>query len=181
MVGNPEFKLQFAPQDIRNYADRNEDEDDCPAMAAAEHIAAGECTRANLEAIFKWKTKNRGVSRIRRNSDAEIADALKLAMEAKTVRAAVAVLCGLQGVNVPVASAILTVMDQRRYTIIDFRALASLGVTAPSPSLNFYVRYLDKCRELAKEFNIGLRDLDRALWQADKENSYSKRSARGNA
>jgi hypothetical protein len=45
----------------------------------------------------------RGVSRLNRNADPEIADALKLAVHAQTERAAIAVLCGLYGVNIPVA------------------------------------------------------------------------------
>jgi hypothetical protein len=55
--------------------------------------------------LFEWKTRGRGRSRPARNSDAEIADALGLAMAARTERAAVAVLTSLAGVEVPVASA----------------------------------------------------------------------------
>jgi hypothetical protein len=38
------------------------------------------------------------------------------------------VLTGLAGVEVPVASAIVTVVDPERFTIIDFRALWSLCI-----------------------------------------------------
>jgi hypothetical protein len=62
------------------------------------------------------------------HTDLEIADALDLAMAARTDPAAVAVLTGLAGVDVPVASAILTAVDPQRFTIIDFRALWSLGI-----------------------------------------------------
>jgi len=76
--------------------------------------------REHLSEIFEWKTKGRGRSRLSRNSDQEIADALSLAVTARTERAAVAVLVGLQGVLVPVASAILTAIDPDRYTASTF-------------------------------------------------------------
>jgi hypothetical protein len=77
----------------------------------------------------------------------------------------VAVLTGLIGVNVPVASAILTAIDQRRYTVIDFRALEGLGVKGIVVSINFYLEYLRFCRRCAKLSKVSLRNLDRALWQ----------------
>jgi hypothetical protein len=40
----------------------------------------------------------------------------------------VAVLTGLSGVEVPAASAIMTAVDPERFTIVDFRALWSLGI-----------------------------------------------------
>jgi hypothetical protein len=63
------------------------------------------------------------------------------------------------------ASAILTAIDQDKYTVIDYRALEALGVPDVDPDLNFYVRqYLPECRRLAAEAKVSLRTLDRALW-----------------
>jgi RNase P/RNase MRP subunit POP5 len=103
-------------------------QDDTKALEAGQRLAVGDYSRANIEAIFRWKTGGRGISRLRRNSDGEIRDALRLAVKAETERAGISVLCGLSGVEVPVASAILTAIDPERYTIIDFRALEALGV-----------------------------------------------------
>jgi hypothetical protein len=89
-------------------------------------------------------------------------------MDAKTERAAIAVLTGLNGVQVPVASAILTAIHPERFTIIDFRALQALNAAQPI-TLDFYLDYLDECRRLAKANNVDLRTLDRALWQWSKE------------
>jgi hypothetical protein len=114
------------------------------------------------------------MSRPRKNSDDEIADASTLATAATTERAAISVLCGLQGVDVPVASAILTAIDPERYTVIDFRALEALGSSSKDRSVNFYLAYLDACRRLAKMHHVSLRDLDRALWQWSSE--QTKRS-----
>jgi predicted KAP-like P-loop ATPase len=159
------FKLQVRPADIPKLAKQYGPEQDDDALAAGGRIRSGDYERSNIETIFKWKTRGRGISRLRRNSSDEIADALRLAANAKTERAAIAVLIGLQGVNVPVASAILTAIDPERYTVIDFRALEALGSKSTDRSVNFYLVYLDTCRQLATAHHVSLRDLDRALWQ----------------
>jgi hypothetical protein len=163
-----DFQLQFAPVEIpvlaRRYMDSGSEEDE-KAFAAGTRIRGGDFSRDNLQAIFRWKTKGRGVSRLDGNTDDEIADALKLALNAKTERSAIAVLTGLNGVAVPVASAILTAINPARYTVIDFRALEALGSTSKDRSVNFYLAYLGNCHRLATKHRVKLRDLDRALWQ----------------
>lgn len=163
------FHLQFAPAQIKQLAARYLYEDDTDALQAGKRIAAGDCGRANLEAIFRWKTGGRGISRLRYNSDVEIRDALRLAVNAETERAAISVLCGLSGVEIPVASAILTAIDPERYTIIDFRALEALGVKNTWHTVDSYLAYLNACRGLARQNAVSLRELDRALWQWSKE------------
>ncbi|MSP67602.1 MAG: hypothetical protein EXQ96_05815 [Alphaproteobacteria bacterium] len=146
---------------------------DDPALEAGSRIKGGEFSRANLKIIFKWKTNGRGIRRLCANTDEQIVDALQLATRAKTERSAIAVLVGLYGVAVPVASAILTAIDPERYTIIDFRALEALGVRVPTPSIDFYLEYIACCRDLASRYGVSLRDLDRALWQWSKERGRS--------
>jgi hypothetical protein len=141
------------------------DNDDGDAFAAGRRIAAGSRAREDLLAIFERKTRGRGRSRAARNTDVEIADALDLAMAARTDRAAVAVLTGLAGVDVPVASAILTAVDPQRFTIIDVSALWSLGIErAAYYPAGFYLDYLAACRRIAADAGTDLRTLDRALW-----------------
>ena len=163
-----EFTLQFEPADIPRLAKSYQYQQDDEALAAGDRIRSGDYERSNIKTIFDWKTGGRGKSRLQRNSDEEIADALRLAVSAKTERAAIAVLLGLQGVLVPVASAILTAIDPKRYTVIDFRALEALGSKSKDRSVNFYLAYLTHCRQLAKAHKVALRDLDRALWQWSK-------------
>jgi hypothetical protein len=105
---------------------------------------------------------------------------LRLAVSARTERASVAVLKGLHGVDVPVATAILTAIDQDRYTVIDVRALESLGVKIPFPTIDDYLEYLLYCKSKAAEWGVSLRTLDRALWQWSKKRSLErqKRSRR---
>jgi len=79
------------------------------------------------------------------------------------------VLTGLRGVGTPMASAILTALDQEQYTVIDFRALEALGVANAQADLEFYIRhYLPECKRLASEAGVSLRTLDRALWAWSK-------------
>src|SRR5262249_29969502 len=105
------------------------------------------------------------------NTDADIADALKLATLAHSDRCAMAVLLGLHGVAVPVASAILTAINPARYTVIDFRALPSPGYKEPDRSIELYLAYLSFCRDLADRHDLPLRTVDRALWQHGKEHA----------
>lgn len=164
-----EFKLQFDPADIPRLATCYGPEQDEAALAVGRRVRGEEFTRGNLASIFEWKTRGRGQSRLERNSDKEIADALSLAGSAKTERAAIAVLVGLHGVLVPVASAILTAINPDRYTVIDFRAREALGTRRVDSTIDFYLAYLTFCRQLADARRVTLRDFDRALWQWSKE------------
>jgi hypothetical protein len=170
VAGVTGFALRFPAHMIPALAAAYND-DDRKAFEAGRRIAAGARARDDFLAIFEWKTRGRGRSRPARNTDLEIADALDLAIAARTERAALAVLTGLSGVDVPVASAILTVVDPVRFTIVDFRALWSLGVErVVYYPIGFYLEYLDACRRIAADAATDLRSLDRALWQYSKEN-----------
>ena len=158
------FELQFNPSETGALAKDYDYPDDTKAIEAGKGIAKGDDIIANFKIIVAWKSP-RSKGRASRNTEADVADALRLAVDAKTDRAAVAVLTGLRGVDVPVASAILAAIEPDRFTIIDRRALESLGVKQPSPTVEFYLEYLAHCRRLASEQGVSLRELDRALWQ----------------
>src|SRR5208337_2659503 len=170
------FQLQFDPSKVEEIASRYSFKEDVDPLEAGKEIRIGKHTRENIQRIFEWKTKGRGRSRLDKNSDQDIADALSLATKGKSDRAAVAVLMGLNGVQVPVASAILTAIDPEHFTVIDFRALEALGVTTANMTINYYLEYLDACRGLARENKVTLRTLDRALWQWSKERASHKRN-----
>jgi hypothetical protein len=168
------FQLQFHPADIAALAERYGPRQDDDALTAGCRIRNGASTRANFETIVRWKTGGRGITRLARNTDEEIADALSLAVRAKTARAAVAILVGLDGVAVPVASAILTTIDPERHTVIDFRALEALGCKSKDRTIDFYLVYLEACQSLAKTRRVSLRKLDRALWQWSSERAEKR-------
>jgi hypothetical protein len=159
----PGFTLQFPITELRDWAAQYPPEDD-PAFDAGKKIVAGNYSRANLDVIVNWKSHRRA-ELIAKNTDTEIAEALRIAVSAEEPRTAFAVLMGLSGVAVPMASAILTSLDQKRYTIIDWRALEALGVPDWDITLNFYLEhYFPECRRLARAAGVNLRTVDRALW-----------------
>jgi hypothetical protein len=181
MFASSALRLQFDSADLRTYASGYKFTDDAAALAAGQRIANGERSFENLSAIFEWKTKGRGRSRLEKNKcrKEEIEEILGIVVNAKSARAKVAVLTALDGVDVPVASAILTAIDPKTYTIIDYRALEALGSNTKNRSINFYIEYLNKCRELAATYKMCLRDFDRALWQWSAENSKKKQQKKG--
>jgi hypothetical protein len=150
-----DFVLQFDCSEIdrlaTRYVEQDQGEDD-KARKAGESIAGGICSLENLRTIVSWKSRRR-LSLLGKNTESEIADALRLSIDAATERSAIAVLCGLSGVEVPVASAILTAIAPEQYTIIDFRALKSLGISdrSTSYSIDYYLSYLRECRKLAEK------------------------------
>jgi thermostable 8-oxoguanine DNA glycosylase len=140
------------------------------AMEAGGNIGRGDFSRGNLNVIVRWKMEgvhlNRVMSYVDLNTDTEISSALSAAITARTEADAIEILDRLHGVGVPVASAIMTTINPEKYTIIDIYALRSLGISdAPTDRVEYYVAYLEKCRELAQEFEVSLRTLDHALWQ----------------
>jgi hypothetical protein len=164
------FALMFPKEEIVTWAARYPLSWDEQALKAGKRILEGDYSRSNLEIIVRWKSERR-LALIAENSDEEIADALHLALTAKEPRSAFAVLMGLRGVGTPMASSILTAIDQVRFTIIDYRALEALGAADRDTDMNFYLRYyFPECKQLASEAGVDLRTLDRALW------SWSNRS-----
>jgi hypothetical protein len=177
MRRTPQFRLECDPSEIDGLAERYGPEQDDEAFKAGASIAGGDYSRENLKAIVRWKSPRR-IALIDDNTDAEISSALRVASDASTTeRSAVKALDGLHGVGVPVASAIPTTIRPEKYTVIDFRALESLGVAKWPGSIGYYLAYLSECRALARRHNKSLRTLDRALWQWSKERSTKEANA----
>lgn len=178
MKPSPTFTLQFQQQtdvetreEILALACKYPVEDDAEELCAGKRLRAGIDIRDNLLIVYNWKLqafKRFNLARhLADNCDDELRDVIGLAVNAKTARAAIAVLVGLAGVGIPVASAILTMMFPARFTVIDKRALKSLGILKNDGTVWFYLEYLKECLKLAKRYDVELRTLDRALWQAN--------------
>ena len=77
-------------------------------------------------------------------------------------------LTDLWGVGQSVASAILHLCDQEKYPILDQHALRSLAIDDKylyGPKYPFWQKYVKFCRAVAKQYNVSMRTLDRALWK----------------
>jgi hypothetical protein len=89
-----------------------------------------------------WKRRQLGLS-LTATPDAEIARALRFPSDARTSeKSAVETLDRPHGVGVPMASAILRTIRPENYTVIDVRALESLGVSKTDGSVNDYLSIL---------------------------------------
>lgn len=82
-------------------------------------------------------------------------------------------LCSLDGVAIPTASAILTIVYPDKYGIIDVRCLGMLKKlgfeikTVASPKN--WLRYLGIIRDLSSQNNISPREVDKVLFSMHKE------------
>jgi hypothetical protein len=87
------------------------------------------------------------------------------------------VLTLLQGVEWPTASVLLHFGHRDLYPILDYRALWSLQVEPPKAGYDFefWREYTKSCRELARQAELDMRTLDRALWQYSRENQGTRR------
>lgn len=176
---NAHFQLQPAISELHDLAEQFRQEAgererrlEVEAFEAGAAIRNGDYTLGNVEAIVRWKSE-RAVHYLIGNSSASIRRALEVAAapEAST-REAVAALLGLHGVDVPVASAILTAIFPERYTVMDCRVLEALGY--PRQDIHFYEDFLAFCNHVVASGAVPdqadvpgtpLRSLDRALHQ----------------
>ena len=93
-----------------------------------------------------------------------------IALNATSERTRIETLTLLDGVSWLTASVILHFFHRRRYPILDFRALWSVGLETPSQyGFDFWWGYVKYCRAVAKESQVDMRTLARALWQYSKE------------
>lgn len=172
------FQLQPSESELQELADEywqksgeKERAREQAAFESGESIRNGEHTLANLEAIVRWKSE-RAVQYVIANSNDKVRKALAVAANAESsTEAAMKALLELQGVDIPVASAILAAIFPERYTVLDYRALEALGHARHD--VRFYEEYLAFCKRLA-ESNVvkpqegapagtPLRTLERAL------------------
>ena len=133
----------------------------------------GYLTRDELEKVCRWKSA-RAIRLIKRNSVARVRAATQLALATRSERRKLEALTTLDGVSVPMASAILMLLDPRRYGVIDIRVwqlLYALGeVTKKSSGIGFdfknWYQFLVKLRYFAKKLGVSPRVIERSLFLA---------------
>lgn len=163
-------ELQQLAEQFRQEAGEREQRLEIEAFEAGAAIRNGDYTLGNVEAIVRWKSE-RAVHYLIGNSSASIRRALEVAAapEASTFEA-VSALLALHGVDLPVASAILTAIFPERYTVMDCHVLEALGY--PRQDVHFYEDFLAFCNHVVAASAVPddlpgtpLRSLDRALRQ----------------
>jgi hypothetical protein len=165
------LRLRFPARDIARWASRYA----FPSESAAERrIGAaarrrGYLTRKEFLAICRWKTP-RSTPRCASNGSAVIKSVTRRAFAADDEELKITLLRRLSGVGWPTASVILHFCDRRRYPILDYRALWSLGVNRPPTyTFRFWLQYVTYVRNLSTRTGHDMRTIDLALWQYSKE------------
>jgi len=137
----------------------------------------GYLTLEELEKVCRWKSA-RAIHLINRNSVARVRTATRRALATRSERRRLEALRTLDGVSVAMASAILTLLDPRRYGVIDIRvwqllyALAEVTKKSSGIGFNFsnWYQFLMKLRYFAKQLGVGARDIERSLFFAHQAN-----------
>jgi len=123
-----------------------------------------------LRKIIRWKS-HRIVRHVAKNSEEYVREITGFSLRAETERARIQALTNLDGVSWPAASVIVHFFHRDPYPIIDFRALWSVGLEVPTQyTFDFWWPYVEFCRDVAKQSEVSMQTLDRALWQYSKEN-----------
>lgn len=105
------------------------------------------------------------------NTDETVREITSFALSSKNEYIRIMALQFLRGVSWPVASVILHFAYPDDYMILDFRTLWSLDVKQPKQyNFDFWLKYIELVKKTAREFDVSLRTLDKALWQYSREN-----------
>ena len=140
----------------------------------------GYFTKNEFVELCLWKTQ-RQKSNYKRNDPGMIEKISKIAFEKNCPeKLRIGIFTLLEGVKPRVASALLHMAFLKcgirgGYPIMDFRALNALGCRMKDSdpryeTTDFWLAYTKFCRQKAKKYKIGMRELDRALWQYNNEN-----------
>jgi len=131
----------------------------------------GYLTASELEAVCYWKSP-RAIHHIRSNSPAAVRAATRLALTTKSERKRLEALRQLRGVSVPMASALLMLIDPRRYGVIDIRVwqlLHKVGTVTKNEAgvgfnFNQWYQFLMVLRHFARKCGVKARDIERTLF-----------------
>ena len=120
--------------------------------------------------ICAWKTP-RSQTWCDQNEENVIKEVSSIAYETNSELVRIYTWTALKGVQWPTASVFLHFLFIDKYPILDFRALWSLGETAPHEySFLLWLKYVEACRDIAQKSKVTMRELDQALWKYSQIN-----------
>ena len=140
---------------------------DLPAIKrfVADH---GYLRVTDVSKIATWKSPRRAAY-VTENSETLVREVTRLALALNRPEAA-AVLCSLQGVQFPVASAILQLTHRHAFPILDVRVLQALGSNRKSPySYQDWLWFYYRMRDRRSRLGCKMRTLDKAYWEWSKQ------------
>ena len=152
-----------------------------PATAALirrlAHVkAAGRFTRAEFLAMCRWKSP-RSRRHYERNTAAAVRRASAAALGARREAERMAHLVALPGVSVATASAILTLIDPRRYGVLDIRCWQLLfrihavagNARGRAFTISQWEQYLDRLRGHARALGVSARAIEYTLFHCHRK------------
>ncbi len=153
--------------------------DTAPLIASLSHVReVGFFTRSEFLSMCKWKEPR---ERLRRrwaaNTEEQVQALSRKALSAPDEARRILHLCRLQGVGVPIASALLTLTDPERYGVIDIRVWQVLHLynevdydpRGDALQVLHWLDYLDKIRLWAGELKVTARAIERTLFQHHRD------------
>jgi hypothetical protein len=151
-------------------ADYAEDYDDKVLREIGPRVhQRGHYDRDDLLAVGRWKARGRTQSWLNSNTDEEICDITRMALEADLPYQH-RIMTLLKGVRVPTATALLMVWDPDRHTVIDVNTVKALYDRGEINTQHLsYLDYLKVCQQISGRCGRGLRILDRALYEYGKQ------------
>jgi hypothetical protein len=151
-----------------------------PTAALIERLAhvkrTGRFTRAEFLAMCRWKSP-RARLHYERNTPARIRRASAAALAARSERERIEHLTALSGVSVATASAILTLVDPRRYGVLDIRCwqlLFGLHSVRANPrgrafTTSQWLLYLERLRAHGRALGVSARTIEHTLFHCHRK------------
>ena len=160
-------------QDVRRHLSAREDDG---TRALSRRLSAarrrGYLTKGELIAACRWKSP-RSAPHVRANNHHRVRAATAAALSTRDEAARLEALVQLRGVSVPTASAVLTLIDPRRYGVIDIRVWQLLHragrVTGRRHGVGLttrdWLQFLAVIRALARKLRVGVRTVELTLFE----------------
>jgi hypothetical protein len=131
----------------------------------------GYLTKSEMEAVCRWKS-SRALPLVRSNTPYRIRRATAAALSTRSERRRIEALLTLRGVSFPMASAALTLIDPKRYGVIDIRVWQLLhqvgAVEGNRAGFQFtfaqWSQFLAVIRALASQLGVSARVIERTLF-----------------
>ncbi len=162
---------------LRHELARDEDPGTLELIRRLSHVRSrGEFSRAEFLRMCRWKSP-RAMPHYTRNSAARIRRVSRATLATRSERRRIDLLTSLRGVSVPIASAILTLIDPRRYGVLDIRAwqlLFVLEAVGSKPrgrgfSAVDWLHYLDVLRRHARPLGAPVRAVEYTLFRCHRK------------
>jgi hypothetical protein len=138
-------------------------------------------TKADLEPILRWKLRSqygRGLKLRTYLTDDLVRQVTRAAFGYRVADVDIELgvrtrlLAALPGVGVPIASAVLALVEPRRYCVVDFRGWRAIfGEERRYFSARDYRRYRTAIATLAKKLGWSVQETDSVVWEFDRRRS----------